>query len=290
MESGVQEEFQSGSVRMTLRAAVLGSPIQHSLSPAIHNLAYRRLGIDAKYQAIEVKESDIEDFLHRTLVDPDHWLGFSLTMPLKEAICVPTLASFVNIDARSQRIGSANTLYKEGDRWQGTSTDVNGFQYLLKDRDFSSISILGAGGTARAALAAIDGLDGRTIDRVSIFRRSAHRDELIRRCSKNFEVEILPWEQVASAWSSELVINTVPVEGSNELAASFQPVPLLLDSLYSPWPPPLSSQQFASSGDLISGLDLLSAQALDQISLMTKVPFDQNEMFDVLLTHLRSLV
>jgi len=67
-------------------AAVLGSPIMHSLSPTLHNAAYEKLGIDATYSAIEVGSSQLESFLKNQLTDSS-WMGFSLTMPLKEELC-----------------------------------------------------------------------------------------------------------------------------------------------------------------------------------------------------------
>ncbi len=100
-------------------AAVLGSPIGHSLSPLLHNVAYKHLGVQGQYEAIEVKSGQLSEFLSTTQKDV-----FSLTMPLKEELVdlgFPT-------SELTKRIRSANTLIKVGDTWKVNSTDVVGFQ------------------------------------------------------------------------------------------------------------------------------------------------------------------
>ena len=128
MENGVQEKFQSRVIRMK-RAAVLGSPIKHSLSPVIHNAAYEMLGIEARYSAEEVGSDVLDGFLSSQLNDPS-WIGFSLTMPLKEVICSLVEKFNIEIDPVAARIHSANTLYKSNNLWRACSTDVTGFSYL----------------------------------------------------------------------------------------------------------------------------------------------------------------
>ena len=116
---------------MRKRAAVLGSPISHSLSPAIHNAACLALGIEGKYDAVEVKENELEGFIHEVDRTPADWIGFSLTMPLKEAIF--KVADVV--DPLAKQIFSANTLIPTDDGWYATSTDVAGFIWALAEND-----------------------------------------------------------------------------------------------------------------------------------------------------------
>ena len=132
----------------TRRAAVLGSPIRHSLSPALHRAAYRGLGLDWSYDAIEVDEPGLSAFLAG--LGPE-WAGLSLTMPLKEAV-IPLLSE-VDPEARSLR--SVNTVLPGSQGWRGTNTDVYGITQSLLEKGLDatprSATILGAGATARSA-------------------------------------------------------------------------------------------------------------------------------------------
>ena len=96
-----------------IKAAVLGSPISHSLSPLLHATAYKELGIEASYDAIEVKAGGLADFLESKDAS---WTGFSLTMPLKEEVIDFTS----NVDALAARIKSANTLFRKDSKWHAT--------------------------------------------------------------------------------------------------------------------------------------------------------------------------
>lgn len=272
MESGVPEEFQSGVIRMK-RAAVLGYPIQHSLSPAIHRAAYKRLGLDATYSAEQVGSDELDGYLAHELKESE-WIGFSLTMPLKEVLCGLVEKFNIQIDPTAERINSANTLYLKNATWQACSTDVSGFAYLLRNREISTVSILGSGGTARAAIEALP-----IHAAINIYRRNSNRDAFIRSAFSNKRILFKDWSRVHESWSSNLVINTVPISGMNELTSRFESPRILVDALYSPWPPPLTVRQLSVQGEVITGLDLLCAQALDQITLMTGQEFEKDEMF-----------
>jgi shikimate dehydrogenase len=144
------------------RAAVLGSPINHSLSPAIHNAAYLALGIEGKYDAVEVASGQLPTFMNQVKKTPAEWIGFSLTMPLKEKIFEVADIS----DPLALQIKSGNTLLPTADGWFATTTDVSGFIWALtfnEVSDFEDILIIGAGATARAAAAAVDA-PGRKIE------------------------------------------------------------------------------------------------------------------------------
>jgi shikimate dehydrogenase len=158
-----------------IRAAVLGSPISHSLSPLLHQSAYEILGAQGTYEAIEVEAGQLSNFLK----DKDSgWTGFSLTMPLKEEV----LAIAHVVDPVAQIISSANTLYRKDNLWLASSTDITGFGFALDSRGFTkakSAIILGAGATARAVVGALDG----RIEEIKIVSRNTGRDEAIRKCA-----------------------------------------------------------------------------------------------------------
>jgi shikimate dehydrogenase len=265
---------------MIKRAAVLGSPISHSLSPLIHNYAYSLLEYPAVYEAIEVKSGELSEFLARELASSEV-LGFSLTMPLKEELAQLSTPA-LQVDARAKAINSANTIYKDGQSWKASSTDVDGFEFLVKDLSFSTVSILGAGGTARAAIASLSNRDVK----IEIYRRSASRDDSLSAAAMSSQIEINDWDKCARAWKSDLVINTIPSDQVLLIIKEFSSPKILLDATYSPWPPGLSRQQLDAKGSLVSGLQLLAAQAVYQISLMTQIDFDKTWLYKELLLKL----
>ena len=256
---------------MRKRAAVLGSPIAHSLSPALHNAAYLALGIEGKYDAVEVKNGELQEFIDQVRKTDANWIGFSLTMPLKEEIL--TVAD--KIDPLAAQIHSANTLIPTIDGWYATSTDVSGFIWTLAQHeitDFKSVQIIGAGGTARAAAAAVDA-PGR---KITVINRNPERETAMRSAISLAEVNFVEWSDVKL--DADLVINTTPKGAADQLDSGNG---VLFESLYNPWPTVLASNW---DGKVIDGLDLLIHQAIDQIHLMTGFVIDRKLMYQLLRT------
>ena len=253
-----------------IRAAVLGSPISHSLSPTLHRSAYRKLGIDGEYTSFEVREDELADFISGC---DESWTGFSLTMPLKEQV----LEIATQVDSHASRIHSANTLIRRGRDWYATSTDRTGFISLLNSHKLNSamnILILGAGGTARAALGALDRSD-RTI---TIMRRTRARDLTLTSALESSALVLEPWE-IKDVSTFDLVINTVPTGASAEIVRGGE-LPPLVDVIYHPWPSPLAHIWKERQERIISGIELLIWQGIDQVELMTGESFDREEMFN----------
>lgn len=254
---------------MRRRAAVLGSPISHSLSPAIHNAAYLALDIEGKYDAVEVKSGELQGFMQQVRKTEANWIGFSLTMPLKEE----ALKVADKVDALATQINSANTLLPTIDGWYATSTDVAGFIWALAQHevsDFHTVQIIGAGGTARAAAAAVDA-PGRVI---SIINRNPDREGAMKNAVTLAELKFENWSDVKL--DADLVINTTP-KGAADILPSGSGI--LFESLYNPWPTALVQKW---SGKVIDGLDLLVHQAIDQIHLMTGFVIDRQLMYPLL--------
>ena len=263
-----------------IKAAVLGSPIEHSLSPLIHQRAYEILGVDGVYDRHEVTEETFPKFIAEAL--NGSWTGFSLTMPLKEV----AFTSGFECDSRAVRIQSANTLIRMGDSFLATSTDVLAFDRLLGGRDFSRVAVIGSGGTARAALGALDLLT----DHVTVIQRSSHRNELLRSAVAHCALEFRGMETVLDAF--DLVISTVPAGASDNLAeqirlSASQIEGTLIEVLYKPSPTALSKVWGEKGGAVLDGLDLLVEQALDQIRLMTSSSFDYAQMRESLLAYVK---
>ena len=250
-----------------IKAAVLGSPISHSLSPLLHNSAYSFLHLQGHYESIEVKADELANFLAR--VGKVEWAGFSLTMPLKEFV-IPLADS---VEERSARITSANTLIFESGKSYAFSSDLLAFERLLADTNCERVAILGGGGTARAALGALDG----RAKKIDILVRNDKRRSALQACVEKTEVELRDFHTPLVNY--DLVISTVPVGAADSLvAAEFLPEGTLFEVLYHPWPTKLSSLWQSAGLPLFSGFQLLVEQALDQIRVMTQIDFDYGQM------------
>jgi shikimate dehydrogenase len=250
------------------RAAVVGSPIAHSLSPVLHRAAYRRLGLDGwSYGAFDVDESALAGFVDR--LDPATWAGLSLTMPLKRAV-IPLLDS---LGGKARAVEAVNTLVlaADGSR-RGENTDVPGLVAALAERGVTSTPtavVLGGGATAASTVAALADMTRGPVD---VYARSLERALYLRTLGESLGlgVRLLPWDQAAKGLGAPLVVNTTPSGAADELADA---VPhgagTLFDVLYHPWPTPLAAAWERAGGMLLGGLDLLIHQAVLQVELMT---------------------
>lgn len=263
-----------------IRGAVLGSPISHSLSPVLHNGAFDFLGLDGKYEAIEIASGALSNFFTERSVEFDY---LSLTMPLKEE----AFSLDLDFDDFSKRIGSANTLYRKDGQWRGCSTDGSGFLRAIEGEIPQSLSqalILGAGGTARAIAGALDGL----VPSISVLGRTSTRREALSRCVIKSDFQYIPWSDDFDLSAYGLVINTTPAGAADLLAEYLTPTidALLFDVIYRPWPTVLASRWSDRSGQVMNGKELLLWQGLDQLDLVLNQPSDRSQ----LAPHLRDLL
>jgi shikimate dehydrogenase len=248
----------------SLKAAVLGFPIAHSLSPVLHAKAFDLLGIAGSYEAIEVASGGLADFLKSQGANYDY---LSLTMPLKEEVLVIAESSGITVDELALRIQSVNTLVRNGSGWSATSTDGSGFVKALANAGydhFNSVLILGAGGTARAVAGALDEI----ADSVAIMGRSVRRNVGIAACFTKLAPEFISWDDQIDLRNFDLIVNTTP-SGAADLVAEnipFKVEGLLFDVLYKPWPTLLARRWSDAGGKVISGLELLLYQGIDQIN------------------------
>ncbi|MFF3251633.1 shikimate dehydrogenase [Actinacidiphila glaucinigra] len=254
------------------RAAVLGSPIAHSLSPVLHRAAYTELGLaDWTYDRYEVDEAALPGFLAGLADQPGggRWAGLSLTMPLKRAV-IPLLDE---VSDTASAVEAVNTLVlTEDGRRLGDNTDIPGMVAALRERGVErvdSAAVLGAGATASSALAALAQIcDGE----VTAYVRSGTRADEMRGWGERLGVAVrtAAWEDAAGALSAPLVISTTPAGTANALAAAVPERPgTLFDVLYDPWPTALVSAWAGRGGAVVGGLDLLVHQAVLQVELMT---------------------
>jgi shikimate dehydrogenase len=260
-----------------IRAAVLGSPIQHSLSPLIHKKAYELLGIEGTYERFDIGADQFKEFIESSL--RELWTGFSMTMPLKES----AFSHDFDIDSRASKIQSANTLVREGGSYRVLSTDVLAFDRILSGISFSEVLLIGGGGTARAALGALDGL----VEKITVVQRSDARNSQLKLCVDSSELNFVDFSHQLNAY--DLVISTTP-QGVSDIFAERvnSDAKTLIEVLYKPSPTKISQAWFKNGGNVINGLDLLVEQALDQIHLMTGASFDYAWMRSALLEELHT--
>jgi len=246
-------------------AAVLGSPIAHSLSPVLHQAAYDALGLAGwTYRAIECQVADLAEVLRS--LDDEGLAGVSLTMPLKHAV-VPMLAS---IDPLVVEVGGANTVLF-GDEWSGFNTDVPGMVDALRGIDVSgTATVLGAGATAASAIVALASL-GATHIAVRARRPAAAAGLVSLAAGRGIVVDIEQWTDDGSDVRSPLVVSTVPAGAADRLATDLGDVSgrVFFDVVYAPWPTPLAVAWEAAGGVVVGGVELLIAQAARQVTLMT---------------------
>ncbi|NUL48641.1 shikimate dehydrogenase [Cellulosimicrobium funkei] len=255
-------------------AGVLGHPIAHSRSPVLHRAAYRTLGLAVDYHAHDVTPEDLPAFMAGLTGE---WLGLSVTMPLKS----PMMRQVGRFSPRVERLGFLNTVVWEAD---GTTTayntDVEGIVESLVFAGFDRseaggrMGILGGGGTAAAAIAAahLMGLSG-----VDLFVRTpakaAEHAELARGFGLAARVRSLQDFPTAAA-GFRAVVATLPPRAADPTAAGLAGetgggLPPLLDAAYDPWPSALATAWGSRGGQVVSGLEMLLYQAVEQVRLFT---------------------
>ncbi|MGW5598125.1 shikimate dehydrogenase [Streptomyces rochei] len=249
------------------RAAVLGSPIAHSLSPVLHRAAYAELGLEGwSYDRFEVDEEALPGFFDR--LGPE-WAGLSLTMPLKRAV-IPLLDT---ISETAASVDAVNTVVlTEDGRRTGDNTDIPGMVAALREHGIEkaeTAAILGAGATASSALAALTRI---CTGEITVYVRSEARAAEMRGWAERLEadVRIADWAVAEEALRAPLVVATTPAGTTDALAGAVPEMPAtLFDVLYDPWPTTLAARWSAYGGAVVSGLDLLLHQAVLQVEQMT---------------------
>ncbi|MGW1816803.1 shikimate dehydrogenase [Streptomyces sp. NPDC002125] len=251
----------------TRRAAVLGSPIAHSLSPALHRAAYAELGLEGwSYDSFDIDEAALPGFVEGL---DSSWAGLSLTMPLKRAV-IPLLDE---ISPTAASVEAVNTLVlTEDGRRLGDNTDIPGMIAALRERGVEKVesaAVLGAGATASSALAALAEI---CTGPVTAYVRSATRADEMRGWGERLgaDVRVADWARAEEALHAPLVIATTPAGTTDALADVVPPAPgTLFDVLYEPWPTALASRWAATGAGVVGGLDLLVHQAVLQVEQMT---------------------
>jgi shikimate dehydrogenase len=249
------------------RAAVVGRPVGHSLSPLLHRAAYAALGLtDWTYDALDIGADDLPVLLAGL---GEEWRGFSVTMPCKQAAV--DVADVV--EPLPRLLHAANTLLRTEAGWRAENTDVGGIGMALQLAGVDEVgaaTIVGAGGTAAAAAVAVSSLGAEHVD---VVVRDPSRAGDVTRVLEVLGVPYAVTPLGEAALDSPLVVSTVPIGAQPDLLRlPWRGGHTVLDVLYAPWPTPLAQRVSALGGTVAGGLDVLFWQATAQVELMTGHP------------------
>lgn len=278
------------------RCAVLGKPIAHSLSPVLHNAAYRALGFDDwRYGKYEVGEGDLEGFLRSC---DCQWAGLSLTMPLKKTI--QPYGEPSNVWAKELSVANTAVFDWAEPNASGVfgipairlyNTDVLGIQLAFEhsyeirgvavpcDRSREAV-VIGNGNTATSALAACTMMPD--IGHVTVMARHPGKNPDLEPLARKFlpgghPIDIIGMDDAPSALhKADVVVNTIPGHAADGVARELLDTALpakgtLLDVVYDPRPTSLMKVWRSRGGTAIGGEEMLLYQALIQVYLMTGV-------------------
>ncbi|MFI7693332.1 shikimate dehydrogenase [Nonomuraea sp. NPDC049655] len=269
-----------------MRAAVMGSPIGHSLSPHLHRAAYAAMGLDGwSYEAIECDEARLPGLLAgltpvRGQRDGEQgavqgagervWAGLSLTMPLKRAV-LPLLDTVSDL---AVEVGGANTVVFADGLRHGHNTDVHGIEQALAEAGVPaprSATVLGGGATAASALAALRNLGLFTATLlVRDPARAGETAEVAERLGVALAVET--FDKLDAYTGVDLVVSTLPAGAADAFAGRLARVPALFDVVYAPWPTRAATAVRDAGGTVVGGFAMLLHQAARQVELMTGRP------------------
>ena len=251
----------------------------------LHRAAYAALGLDGwRYDAIECDDHSLPGFVAG--LGPE-WTGLSVTMPGKRA----ALAVASSATPTALAVGAANTLVRihpdpaAGSQWLAECTDVDGVVGALQAAGFDAGShgvVLGAGGTAGAALA---GLARLGVTTAVVVARSAARADAALECARRVGLvaKVAGWPELASVCAdADVVVSTVPAGAADSVVDAVAGSPCVLDVVYHPWPTPLARAVAERGGLLASGLDMLLHQAFGQVKLFTGHPAPTKAMHTAL--------
>jgi shikimate dehydrogenase len=241
--------------------AVLGSPIEHSRSPDLHAAAYAVLGLPWRYTRVEIASGELPGFLAGL---DDSWLGLSLTMPLKREM-LPLLSR--RTDA-VDLAGAANTVLLGADGPRGFNTDIAGIVGALGDHgvsDVDTVHVIGTGNTAASSLLAARSLGA---SRVVVSGRSPEGVTALERLGA-----LLGLPTQGRLYGSpapvpcDLVINSLPGDVDPDDVAGADLGKVLMEVPYDPWPTPRAARWAERGGLVVSGLEMLLHQAIEQVRI-----------------------
>jgi shikimate dehydrogenase len=278
-----------------LRFAIIGDPVEHSLSPLLHGTAFHTLGIDATYERVRVSKQELpaawSDHLNR------EFTGLNVTLPLKEAI-LPLLDE---VDQLAAAVGAVNTVSRTKDRFFGTNTDISGIRHtllsVLDSIRHRPVAIIGAGGTARSVVAAMAAEIQPS--RLFLVVRNADRANgvaVLARTLLSCPVEVLSLETseaISALAGSRLLVQTTPVGMLPH--ADREPVPdyegfhheqVVFDVIYRPLETSFIRRASQAGCRVLTGLELFLRQGAASFEIWTGRPMPLDSLRPTILAAL----
>jgi 3-dehydroquinate dehydratase/shikimate dehydrogenase len=271
---------------------IVGNPVSHSLSPDMHNAAFRFHNLNAVYIPFEVKNLDefVAKFIREEIREIElNFKGFSVTIPYKQAI----IKHLNSIDEAAKEIGAVNTVKIVGGKLHGYNTDAQGFIEPLKniygDLKNAKVAVLGAGGAARAAIYALK----KESAKVAVFARNI---EKARNLAEEFEIEFAELTNQHTALDAyDIIVNATPLGTKGEMendtpatAEQLKNAHLVYDLIYNPFETRFLREAKSVGVPTIGGLAMLTAQAMAQSKVWTELEAPMKEMSRAALRKLQS--
>ncbi len=260
---------------------IIGKPLEHSLSPKLHNWAFPLINHLAMFKAWTLEPAHLEDFI--SAMHSLRICGLCVTIPFKQSI-IPFLDV---ISPRAKSVGAVNTLYWQGDKLCGENTDIDGCKLPLLQKKPADISlVLGAGGAARAAIMALLELNIKNI------YVSARNEKACKELAHHFNIHYQSWddrERLQAQW----ILNTTPLGMKGALQEqspySFSTANedfLAYDLVYNPMNTKFLLDAKQCGYSIQNGLDMFVGQALSQMKLWTGKAVCHQEACNFILKYL----
>ncbi len=251
--------------------AVIGNPLEHSLSPVLHNEMYKILSVGCEF--VKDEDESIENLIERIKNKPYELVA--VTMPHKQSI----IDFLDDIDTEAKEIGSVNTVINKEGKLKGYNTDIFGIEYALRDIDLENknVLVIGAGGVARTVMFVIRKMKGNI---VCTNRTKEKAESLIEEFGGKFgTLEEMKFEDI------DVIINTTsigmyPHIDQSPLSKEFlQPKHTVFDIVYNPVETKLLQDAKEVGVKVISGLEMFIAQGIKQIELWQDAPIDVDKYY-----------
>lgn len=263
------------------RCAVIGSPIQHSMSPLLHRAAYEQLGIadEFSYDRFEVTPETLDTFLAGL---DESWVGLSVTAPNKQALLTHGVCDEI---ATTLQSGNTLILGRDGEPNRVHNTDVTGMLGALRRIGVTlaeKVILVGAGATARSALWAVAQLGAREVEVLARNAQRAH-DSLDRLAADlGISLEVAPLAVAEDGQRADLLVSTIPAELDPELVTHLiGRCEAVFEVVYNHYPSAFDQAAVQAGLPHLDGLDLLVGQAIDQIRLMTGREADPEPLLEI---------
>lgn len=280
---------------MSYKFAIIGYPLGHSMSPVMHNAAFKAAGIEGSYDLLETKPEDLVSTIK--MLKTKGYDGFNVTIPHK----VPVTLFLSQVDEFANLAGSVNTVKIHKDKsLEGFNTDVYGFLKAMPDdialKD-ASVAILGTGGASRAALV---GFASKGVSEITLFSRNiidSHQSAvLFRQKFPNIKINLVQNELLTTLKPYKVVVNATPLGMrsfragisplSAELVSTLNDDALIYDLIYNPIKTALIEQAIAAKKRYVGGLDMLVHQGARAFEIWSGHKPDTDKMKIAVLENL----